>query len=154
MTKHELVCEREWMWPLLTVCSVLLQSCRLKKKFTKRFEKLLVLNTNLKYVLENRCEIRIVIDIETNSKCFNPVVPSKHIFFLTCYMVFIQREGWEQEHILFIPFFVRTSLVTLVVTAIADAAASTKCGHQDVISVPARFHTIKRSKKAKVKSSS
>ena len=153
MTKHELVCEREWMWPLLAVCFVLLQSCSLQKKFTKRFEKSLVLNTNMKYVLENRCEIRIVIDIETNSKCFNPVVPSKHIFFLTCYMVFIQREGWEQEHILFIPFFVRTSLVTLVVTAIADAA-STKCGHQDVISVPARFHTIKRSKKAKVKSSS
>ena len=91
--------------------------------------------------------------IEINSKHFDPIVPSKHIFFLTCYMVFIQREGWEQEHILFIPFFVRTSLVTLVVTAIADAA-STKCGHQDVISVPARFHTIKRSKKAKVKSSS
>ena len=141
-----------WTWMNVTTThSGFCVVTKLKKEFTKHFLKLLVLNTNMKYVLENRYDIRI--EIEINSKQLDPVVPSKHIFFLTCYMVFIQREGWEQEHILFIPFFVRTSLVTLVVTAIADAA-STKCGHQDVISVPARFHTIKRSKKAKVKSSS
>jgi hypothetical protein len=43
------------------------------------------------YIIENRCEIRI--EIEINYKHFDPVVPPKHIFFLTCYMVFIQREG-------------------------------------------------------------